>query len=100
MMTFDDVQIFDRALSDEEVGELFGGLAVIIGNCNTNVDNYVLASGCTINDQIAVCAEYANNHQQFVNCVARLTTEQVAAGVLTVQEKEQIQQCAQAAKMP
>jgi serine/threonine protein kinase len=100
IMTFDDVQIFDRALSDEEVAELFGGLVVIIGSCNANVDNYVLASGCTINEQIAVCAEYARNHQQFVNCVARLTTEQVAAGVLTVQEKEQIQQCAQAAKQP
>jgi serine/threonine protein kinase len=100
IMTFDDVQIFDRALNDEEVAELFGGLTVVIGKCNANVDNHVLASGCTINEQIGVCAEYARNHQQFVNCVARLTTEQVAAGVLTAQEKEQIQQCAQAAKQP
>jgi serine/threonine protein kinase len=99
-MTFDDVRIFDRALSDEEVAELFGRMIVIIGTCNSNVENRALPSGCTINDRLSICGQMATNQSAFVNCITRLTAELMATQTITKQEKERIDQCAEAAKLP
>jgi hypothetical protein len=89
----DDVRIYDRALSDEQVSRLFGGLTVVIGECNSNVINKVLANSCTINERIARCREQATSASPFGTCVGRVTTELVTAGTITQQEARTIQQC-------
>jgi hypothetical protein len=70
------------------------GPTVVIGDCNTDIENTLLASGCTILDGIYICASGARNHGQFVSCVAHFTNELVRDGVLSGNEKGVIESCA------
>ena len=67
---------------------------VVIGGCDSQVANALLASGCTIADEIAHCAATASNHGAFVSCVAHLTSALKAQGVITGAGKGAIQSCA------
>ena len=67
---------------------------VVVDGCDSGVDNSLLSDGCTISDLIGQCADGANNHGQFVSCVGQLLNQLKADGVITGQEKGQIQSCA------
>ena len=73
---------------------------VVIDGCDTGVENVVLANGCTISDLIAECAAGASNHGQFVSCVAHLTNDLKAQGIITGRQKGVIQRCAARADIP
>lgn len=67
---------------------------VVLGGCDSGVPNTVFPNGCTVSDRIQQCAVAAENHGQFVSCVAHLTNEVKKAGVITGQQKGAIQSCA------
>jgi hypothetical protein len=67
---------------------------VVIDGCDSGVPNTLFADGCTISDLIAHCAAGANNHGQFVSCVAQLTTALRQQGVITGKQKGAIDRCA------
>jgi len=118
----DELQIYDRALSDREINTLFmagqdsdgDGICnkvdgcprsdrsqmLVIGGCQTNVANYLLPDGCTINDKLAECAATASSRAKFTGCVARLTSDLLKAGTITAQEKENIERCAALTNIP
>lgn len=73
---------------------------VIIHQCDTRVANTVLSDGCTISDEIELCAEDAKNHGQFVRCVSLLTNALKRAGIITGRERGSIQRCAAKADIP
>ncbi len=78
---------------DECPKSILGG-TIVIERCDTGVENLLLDDGCTMADLIAQCAEGASNHGAFVACVAGLTNEWRRSGLITGQEKAQIQSCA------
>ncbi len=70
---------------------------VILGTgkkSNTGVANQVLPEGCTFMDKLLACKAAAGNHGQFVSCVAGLTNDWVAQGLITGAEKGKIQSAA------
>ena len=73
---------------------------IIIDGCDTHVTDQVLEDGSTISGRIAECATNAENHGQFLLCVASLTNELQKAGVITGKEKGAIQSCAARANIP
>ena len=73
---------------------------LVIAECDTGVANVLFATGCTISDRIFICGDEARNHGEFVSCVAHLTNELVAEGVITGREKGEIQRCAAQAPIP
>ena len=84
------------ACPDSDMGD-----TIVIDGCDTMVTNLVLGDdGCTMADQIAQCAEDATDHGEFVCCVAHLTNEWRADGVITGRQKGRIQRCAAQADIP
>ena len=73
---------------------------VVVGDCDSFVDNKVNAVGCSISRQIGECAESATNHGSFVSCVAHLTNDLKKARIITGAEKGAIQSCAAQASIP
>jgi hypothetical protein len=67
---------------------------VIVGDCDSGVDNDVFADGCTVADQVNACAVGARNHGAFVSCVAHVTNALKKQGIITGAEKGAIQSCA------
>jgi hypothetical protein len=79
---------------------ILGETQSIFDGCNSEIPNIVLPGGATISDLITECAEGANNHGQFVSCVAHATTNLKKAGTITGQQKSAIQRCAAQADIP
>jgi len=73
---------------------------VVIDSCDSGVPNTVSPHGCTISDQVQQCATAAQNHGQFVSCVAHLTKNLKQAGDLTGQQSSAIRSCAAPANIP
>ncbi len=73
---------------------------VVIGDCDSGVENLLFDDGCTISDLIAECAAGADNHGQFVSCVAHLTNGLKREGIISGKEKGAIQSCAAQADIP
>lgn len=73
---------------------------VVIDGCDSEVDNVFVTSCSTMSDLIADCAASANNHGQFVNCVASLTNDWKSNGLISGQEKGKIQSCAAGSNIP
>lgn len=122
----DEVEIFDRALSASEILDLFNAIdgkckdsdgdgvlddfdcqpnsdlseTVVIDGCDSGVENVLFEDGCTILDLIFFCADDANNHGDFVSCVAHLTNDLVQQGIISGQQKGAIQSCAAQADIP
>jgi hypothetical protein len=67
---------------------------VIVGECDSGVENRSLGDGCTISDSIGLCAASAENHGGFVSCVSRLGHELKSSGAVDSNEKGAIQSCA------
>ncbi len=73
---------------------------VIIDGCDSGVPNKLTPSGSLMSCDIAACAASAENHGQFVSCVAALTNAWKAAGLITGAQKGAIQSCAAGANIP
>lgn len=73
---------------------------VVIDGCDSGVENVLLANGCTLLDLIWLCADDANNHGQFLRCARRLTSEWAQTGLISEQDKRQIQRCLARADIP
>ncbi len=67
---------------------------VVIDGCDTGVPNVISADGCSANDLIAQCAAAANNHGQFVKCVAALSNSLKSAGTISGKQAGAINSCA------
>lgn len=74
---------------------------VIIGQCDSGVENIVLDDGCTfLSDLIDACADRASSHGAFVRSVAALTNALKEDGDISGNEKGAIQKCAAKADRP
>lgn len=73
---------------------------VIIDDCDSGVANQQLANGSNMNDLIGDCASEATNHGEFVSCVAELTNQWKADGLISGREKGAIQRCAAQSDIP
>ncbi len=71
-----------------------------VAGCETNVENEILADGCTMADLIGECEENAENHGAFAGCVTRLTNDWAREGLLTSGDRGAIQRCAGRADVP
>jgi hypothetical protein len=77
----------------------FANCTVVIDGCDSGVTNDLL-DDTTISDLVAECADEADDHGGFVNCVAHLTNDLNQDGIITGQEKGAIQSCAAQADIP
>lgn len=73
---------------------------IVLDCCDSGVDNYVFDDGDTMMGLIMECAEDAENHGEFVNCVSHLTNEWKKEGLITGYEKELIMSCVGEANIP
>jgi len=71
---------------------------IVVGSCNTGVQNKLFRDGCTMSDKIGQCAARAKNHGGFVSWVAQLTNDWKAQRLIKDMEKGAIQSCAAKAK--
>lgn len=72
---------------------------VVIGACDSGVDNTVFGDGCRISDQIAACAASSvvtgiRVHGLFVACVAHLGNGYKNSGLWSGADKGAVQRCA------
>lgn len=73
---------------------------VKLGNCDSGIPNILFPNGCTISDKVQACADGASNHGEFVSRIASLIDELYRTGVITSQQKGEIQRCAAQANLP
>ena len=73
---------------------------VVIDGCDSEVANILLPTGCSLSDEIAMCAASAGNHGKFVSCVSHMTNDLKKDGIITGKEKGAIQSCAAQANLP
>jgi hypothetical protein len=73
---------------------------IVVGTCDSGVSNRFFDYGCTMSDLVGQCARKARNHGKFVSCVALLTNEWKAKGLITGQMKGAIERCAAKAALP
>jgi len=69
--------------------------------CQTGVTNQfggICGDGCSLQDCINNCGVGVTNHGQYVSCVAHLTNDLKAQGIITGRDKGRIQRCAAKAK--
>ena len=66
---------------------------IIIGKCDSGVINQRFEDGCTMSDLIAGCGIGARNHIKNIRCVAHLTNEWKAEGLISGEQKGAIQRC-------
>jgi ELWxxDGT repeat protein len=72
---------------------------VFVDGCNTGITDQ-LYQGKYITTWIEECADSAENHGEFVSCVAHLTNDHMKAGIISGSEKDAIQICAAQANNP
>ena len=73
---------------------------VVVGGCDSGVNNVLLGNGCTIADLIAECAANAIHHGEFTKCVSDLTNDLKAGGIISGMDKGAIQSCAAGSSIP
>lgn len=66
---------------------------IVIDGCDTDVQDQEY-NGKLISDWIGECALDVKNHGKFVSCVAHLTNDLLADGIITSEEKARIVKCA------
>jgi hypothetical protein len=97
---FTDADLDGVSDTDDQCADSNVAPTVVVGGCDSGVPNTILASGCSISDLIAECAEGAANHNAFVRCVSHLTNDLKADGVITGAQKDAILTCAESAPIP
>ena len=71
---------------------------VVIDECNSGVENRLLADGCTLLDEIDQCNRDNSWHGRFVRCVVDLVNQWRADGLMTGREGSRIVRCSAATK--
>ena len=75
------------------------GCTIVIDGCDTYVASQNLGT-VSMQELIDICAETALNHGAFVSCVAHLTNDWKAEGLITGEEKAAIMVCAATSGIP
>jgi predicted extracellular nuclease len=75
-------------------------LFVSIDACTTEAPDVILPTGCSITDTIALMADGARNHGQFVSQVTHLGTELRKDGVFSNTDRSSLVRCAAWANVP
>lgn len=73
---------------------------VIIDWCDPDVPNFVGTDGCTIMDNIEICAALAGSHADFVACVEDVSKAFKQAKIIDNPQRLRINVCAQQADIP
>ena len=73
---------------------------ISIDGCTSDSPNIVFSNGCTMIDLIDHCAETAQTHGNFINCVDEITQKWVQGGVIDGKSKGKIQSCAAKSDIP
>lgn len=73
---------------------------IMIDGCDTGVPNYDITCGNSMQELILACAVSAQNHGDFVSCVAHLTNAWKKAHLITGAQKDAIMQCAAESNLP
>jgi len=96
----DEVRIYDRALSADEILQLAtrdsdgDGVADNLDQCpNTPAGSIVDARGCSI-AQLVTCDGQWKNHGQYVSAVAKMCEQFLSAGLITEDQKDAIVEAA------
>ena len=66
---------------------------ITVGDCDTGVENQLLADGCTMSDRIDVCAEADPPYGAFRSCVAHLLRDWRWAELVDRADENQIKFC-------
>jgi len=67
---------------------------VVIGECDSEVPDILLPTGCSISDLIARCAARPASHGRFAGCVAALSSDLQSGGMIERADKGRILRCA------
>jgi hypothetical protein len=67
---------------------------VIIGTCDSGVDNVIFTTGCSITDLVGRCEIGARNHGAYVSCVSHVLNVLKGAGWISGSDKGKIESCA------
>lgn len=73
---------------------------VVIEGCDSGVPNPLFGTGCTITDNVLACAVGARNHGGFVSCVSHYLNDLKKDGVISGEQKGNIQSCAAGSGLP
>jgi len=73
---------------------------VMIGECDSGVENRLFSGGCTIADAVALCSQKAQNHGEFVSQIAQLSSYLQKSGFITAEEENSLGICADQADIP
>jgi hypothetical protein len=66
---------------------------LLIGTCNTGVENDVFDNGCTLSDELNKCTYEIRNHGDYVSCVANLLNNLKKEKFISGKEKGSILDC-------
>lgn len=75
-------------------------MILTIDGCKTGIENQVGEFGCTMADQVAICAEAVPTHGRFVVCVARLARGWSRSNMFEIRNRGRIVRCAARADIP
>ncbi len=67
---------------------------VIIGACDSGVDNELDALGCTMGDTLSTCSLATLFIQDYVDCVSAITSQWFSEGRIQHSQRKQINRCA------
>jgi hypothetical protein len=70
------------------------GETVVIGECDSGVENQIFADGCTVTDLVFDCDGPDISHGKWVSCVAHVLNDLKAEDVISGVDKDAIQSCA------
>ncbi len=73
---------------------------ILIDDCETHVGNVIFEDGCAMADLIASCGDGAQNHGEYVRCVADLTRDWRRSGLISPRQQGRVQRCAARADIP
>ena len=66
---------------------------IMVGECDSGVDNVLLAENYSVNDEILECEANAKNHGLFVKCVSNITNLLKKEGMISGKDKGAIMDC-------
>ncbi len=73
---------------------------VVIDGCDSGAANVLLDDGCSVSDELQQCADEANNHGQYVLCVAAKTTTLWLFHIISGSDALAINACALQSSLP
>ena len=84
--------------SDQCANSKLAAGEILIGSCNTTVQNMEFSNGCTIRDYLGQASVGVKNRGGYISNVAHLGEALLNAGIITTAQKDQLQSCAATTK--